>query len=48
MTQQSRKLTAETLEEALALTLNLESGLKGGRNLADNLQVELAVMKLSP
>jgi len=47
LAEQSRKLTGETLEEALALILNLESGLKGGSNLTDGLQVELAVMKLS-
>lgn len=45
--QQSRKLTNETLEDALALILDLESGLKGGSDLGDGLQVELAVLKLS-
>ena len=44
---QSRKLTAENLEEALALVLELEIGLKGGSNLLDGMQIELSVLKLS-
>lgn len=47
LADQSRKLSAEDVEEALALILGLESGLKGGSNLTDGLQVEVAVMKLS-
>jgi hypothetical protein len=35
------------LERALSLVLDLEGGLKGGSDLADELQVELAVLKLS-
>jgi DNA polymerase-3 subunit delta len=45
--EQSRKLTAEDLEEALASILNLESGLKGGSDLDDGLQIELSVFRLS-
>jgi DNA polymerase-3 subunit delta len=37
----------EDLERALALVLDLERGLKGGSDLGDELQVELAVLKLS-
>ncbi len=47
LADQSRKLSAEDIEEALALILTLESGLKGGSNLSDGLQIEVAVMKLS-
>ena len=45
--EQAGKMGTEDLERALALTLDLESGLKGGSELADELQVELAVLKLS-
>jgi DNA polymerase-3 subunit delta len=45
--EQSRKLDEEDLEHALALIRDLESGLKGGSNLSDELQVEMAVLKLS-
>ena len=45
--EQTRNLDEDDLEEALALTLDLESGLKGGSDLVDELQVELAVLKLS-
>ncbi|MGH3148044.1 MAG: DNA polymerase III subunit delta [Rubrobacter sp.] len=45
--EQGRNLDDRDLERALALVLDLESGLKGGRNLADGLQVELAVLKLA-
>jgi DNA polymerase-3 subunit delta len=45
--EQGRKLDDGDLERALALVLDLESGLKGGRDLGDGLQVELAVLKLS-
>lgn len=45
--EQSRKLDDGDLERALALILDLESGLKGGKHLGDGLQVELAVLKLS-
>lgn len=37
----------EDLERALALVLDLERGLKGGSELGDELQVELAVLGLS-
>jgi DNA polymerase-3 subunit delta len=45
--EQGRKLGEEDIERALALIQDLESGLKGGSNLSDNLQVELTVLKLS-
>ncbi len=45
--EQSRKLGEEDLERALSLVLDLERGLKGGSNLDDELQVELAVVGLS-
>lgn len=45
--EQSRKLTEGDLEDALALILDLERGLKGGSDLPDLLQVELAVVGLS-
>jgi len=45
--EQARNLDDEDLEEALDLVLNLERGLKGGSDLGDVLQVELAVLKLS-
>ena len=45
--EQGRKLDDGDLERALALVLDLESGLKGGKDLGDGLQVELAVLKLS-
>jgi DNA polymerase-3 subunit delta len=45
--EQARKMDGEDLEQALALTLDLERGLKGGSNLADELQVELVVLGLS-
>ena len=45
--EQSQKLDKEDLERALALALDLERGLKGGKELGDELQVELAVLKLS-
>ncbi|MDP9426683.1 MAG: DNA polymerase III subunit delta [Actinomycetota bacterium] len=45
--EQSGKMGEEDLERALALTSELERGLKGGSDLSDNLQVELAVMGLS-
>ncbi len=37
----------EDLERALALVFDLERGLKGGSDLSDELQVELAVLSLS-
>jgi DNA polymerase-3 subunit delta len=37
----------EDLERALALVFDLERGIKGGSDLADELQIELAVMVLS-
>jgi DNA polymerase-3 subunit delta len=45
--EQARGLSDEALEEALSLVLTLEHGLKGGSDLGDELQVELAVLKLS-
>lgn len=45
--EQSQKIGEEDLERALVLTLELERGLKGGKDLGDELQVELAVMELS-
>ena len=45
--EQARGLGEEELERALALVLDLERGLKGGSDLGDELQVELAVLKLS-
>lgn len=47
LSEQSRKLDEGELERALATVLDLESGLKGGSDLRDGLQVELAVLKLS-
>jgi DNA polymerase-3 subunit delta len=44
---QSRGLDDDALERALVVILDLESGLKGGSDLADELQVELAVLKLT-
>ena len=45
--EQARGLDEEGLERALELVLDLERGLKGGSDLRDELQVELAVLKLS-
>ena len=45
--EQGRKLDDGDLERALTLVLDLESGLKGGKDLDDGLQIELAVLKLS-
>jgi DNA polymerase-3 subunit delta len=45
--EQGRKLDEEDLERALALIQGLESGLKGGSTLPENLQVEMTVLKLS-
>jgi DNA polymerase-3 subunit delta len=45
--EQARRLDEEDLERALALALDLERGLKGGSDLGDELQIELAVLKLS-
>jgi DNA polymerase-3 subunit delta len=45
--EQARGLDEGDLERALALVLDLERGLKGGSDLGDELQVELAVLKLS-
>ncbi len=47
LSEQLRKLDERDLERALATVLELEGGLKGGNNLRDELQVELAVLKLS-
>jgi DNA polymerase-3 subunit delta len=44
--EQGRNLSEDDLERALALTLALESGLKGGSDLEDELQVELTVLKV--
>jgi DNA polymerase-3 subunit delta len=45
--EQGRKLDDRDLDRALALVLDLESGLKGGKDLSDELQVEMTVLKLS-
>lgn len=45
--EQGRGIDGEEQERALGLVLDLESGLKGGSELDDGLQVELAAMKLS-
>ena len=45
--EQARVSSDEDLEGALGLILDLERGLKGGSDLGDELQVELAVLKLS-
>ena len=45
--EQGRKLDEEDLERALNLILGMESGLKGGSDLFDELQVEMTVLKLS-
>jgi DNA polymerase-3 subunit delta len=45
--EQARNLGEDDLERTLVLTLSLESGLKGGSNLRDELQLELAVLKFS-
>jgi DNA polymerase III subunit delta len=45
--EQARGSSDEDLEGALGLILDLERGLKGGSDLGDELQVELAVLKLS-
>jgi DNA polymerase-3 subunit delta len=45
--EQARALGEEDLERALALILDLERGLKGGSDLGDKLDLELAVLKLS-
>jgi len=45
--EQAQGLSEKDLERALALVLDLERGLKGGSDLGDELQVELAVLKLS-
>ena len=45
--EQGRKLNEEDLERALNLVLGMESGLKGGSDLSDELQVEMTVLNLS-
>jgi DNA polymerase-3 subunit delta len=45
--EQARKMGEEDLERALALTLDLERGLKGGSDLGGELQVEIAVLEFS-
>jgi DNA polymerase-3 subunit delta len=45
--EQGRKLDEEDLERALAQIQDLESGLKGGAVLSDQLQVEMTVLRLS-
>jgi DNA polymerase-3 subunit delta len=45
--EQARGLGEDDLERALGLVLDLERGLKGGSDLGDELQIELAVLKLS-
>jgi DNA polymerase III subunit delta len=45
--EQGRKLDEEGLERSLALIQDLESALKGGSDLSDELQVEMTVLKLA-
>jgi len=45
--EQSRAMSEGEIEAALDLVLGLEGGLKGGSDLPDGLQVELAVLSLS-
>ena len=45
--EQSRRLGEEENARSLEVVLELERGLKGGEDLGDELQVELAVLKLS-
>ncbi len=45
--EQARGLGDEDLENALALVLDLERGLKGGSDLSEALQVELTVLDIS-
>ncbi|MBA3616941.1 MAG: DNA polymerase III subunit delta [Rubrobacteraceae bacterium] len=45
--EQGRKLGEADLERALALIQDLESGLKGGSDLSDELQIEMTVTRLS-
>jgi DNA polymerase-3 subunit delta len=45
--EQSRKMNQVDFEGALAVVLDLERGLKGRSDLGDELQVELAVLKLA-
>ena len=45
--EQARGLGEDDVEDALALVLDLERGLKGRSDLGDELQVEVAVLKLS-
>ena len=45
--EQARGSSDDDLEDALGLVLDLERSLKGGSDLGDELQVELAVLKLS-
>ena len=45
--EEQSSMSEESLENALTLVLDLERGLKGGSELGDELQVELAVLRLS-
>jgi len=45
--EQGNKLDEDALERALAQIQDLESGLKGGSHLSDELQVEMTVLSLS-
>ena len=45
--EQARGMGEEDLENALALVLDLERGLKGGSDLSEELQIELTVLDLS-
>lgn len=45
--EQGRKMNEKDLDRALSLVLDLERGLKGGLDIRDELQLELAVLKLS-
>ncbi|MGF1471840.1 MAG: DNA polymerase III subunit delta, partial [Rubrobacteraceae bacterium] len=44
--EQGRRLEEEDIDRAFELLLELEGGLKGGQDLGDELQVEIAVFKL--
>ena len=45
--EQGNKLDEDALERAFAQIQGLESGLKGGSDLSDELQVEMTVLRLS-
>ncbi|CAN5891179.1 DNA polymerase III subunit delta [soil metagenome] len=47
LVEQGRRMSSDDIERALEVILDLESGLKGGDPLPDELQVELAVLQLA-